>query len=85
MTLSQSTIDAIQTISKMVGRGLTPKQAAQKLLSDPNWRDSQGYAISKGVVRQAQKRVERRLEMEEAINNGVTVFVNGKPSTLQRK
>ena len=85
MTLSQSTIDAIQTISKMVGRGLTPKQAAQKLLADPNWRDSQGYSISKGVVRQAQKRVERRLEMEKAINNGVTVFINGKPSTLQRK
>jgi len=85
MSLSQSTIDAIQTISKLVSRGLTPKEAAAQLLSDPDWRDSQGYTISKGTVIQARKRVERRLEMEKAINNGVTVFVNGKPSTLQRK
>ena len=85
MSLSQSTIDAIQTISKLVSRGLTPKEAAAQLLADPDWRDSQGYTISKGAVIQARKRVERRLEMEKAINNGVTVFVNGKPSTLQRK
>ena len=85
MSLSQSTIDAIQAISKLVSRGLTPKQAQAKLLSDPDFRDSKGYTISKGAVIQARKRVERRLEMEKAIKNGVTVFVNGKPSTLQRK
>lgn len=79
MSLSLSVIDAIQTISKLVDGGLTPKQAQAKLLSDPDWRDSQGYTISKGAVIQARKRVERRLEMEKAIKNGVTVFVNGKP------
>jgi hypothetical protein len=77
--LSQSTLDAIQYISKLVSRGLTPKQAADKLLSDANYRCSKGYVATKGAVTQARKRVERRLEMEEAIKNGVTIFINNKP------
>ncbi len=77
--LSQSTLDAIQYISKLVSRGLTPKQAADKLLSDSAYRCSKGYAPTKGAVIQARKRVERRLEMEEAMKNGVTTFINGKP------
>jgi hypothetical protein len=77
--LSQSTLDAIQYISKLVSRGLTPKQAEQKLLSDPNYRCSKGYTATKGAVSQARKRVERRLAMEEAMEKGVTTFINGKP------
>ena len=77
--LSQATLDAIQYISKLVSRGLTPKQAADKLLTDTGYRCSKGYGVSKGVVTQARKRVERRLEMEEAMKNGVTTFINGKP------
>ena len=77
--LSQGTLDAIQYISKLVSRGLTPKQAADKLLSDTSYRCSKGYGVSKGVVTQARKRVERRLEMEEAMKNGVTTFINGRP------
>ncbi len=46
--LSQSTLDAIQYISKLVSRGLTPKQAADKLLSDSAYRCSKGYAPTKG-------------------------------------
>lgn len=79
MALSQATLDAIQAISKLVSQGLTPKQAADTILSDPSWRCSKGYVATKGAVRQARKRVERRLEMEESIKNGVTVFINGKP------
>jgi hypothetical protein len=77
--LSQATLDAIQYISKLVSHGLTPKQAADKLLSDSTYRCSKGYGVSKGSVTQARKRVERRLEMEEAMKNGVTTFINGKP------
>lgn len=77
--LSQATLDAIQYISKLVSRGLTPKQAADKLLSDTTYRCSKGYVATKGSVTQARKRVERRLEMEEAIKNGVTTFINGRP------
>jgi len=77
--LSQATLDAIQYISKLVNRGLTPKQAEAKLLSDPNYRCSKGYVATKGSVTQARKRVERRLEMEKAMENGVTIFINGKP------
>lgn len=77
--LSQATLDAIQYISKLVNRGLTPKQAADKLLSDTTYRCSKGYVATKGAVSKARKTVERRLEMEEAMKNGVTIFINGKP------
>ncbi len=78
-TLSLATIEVMSQMSKWVDRGLTPKEAALKMKTQLEWRCSKGYPASQGAITQARKRIERRLEMEEAIKSGVTTFYNCKP------
>ena len=47
---------------------------------EPQWRCGQGYLATKGGLRQARQRLERRVEMMKQVNNGVTVFTNNKPT-----
>ena len=79
-TLSQSTIDLISRMSKLVDQGLTPSDAVEWMTDiEPQWRCSKGYQASKGGLRQARQRLERRIEMMKQVNNGVTTFINNKP------
>ena len=79
-TLSQSTIDLLSRMSKLVDQGFTPDDAVEYMTDcEPEWRCSKGYTATKGGLRQAKQRLTRRIEMMKAVNNGVTTFINNKP------
>jgi len=79
-SLSQPVIDLLSHMSKLVDQGLTPVEAVEWMTEvEPQWRCSRGYPASKGGLVQARKRLERRVEMLNQVNNGVTVFNNHKP------
>lgn len=78
--LSQPVIDLLSHMSKLVDKGLTPVEAVEWMTEiEPQWRCSRGYPATKGGLRQALKRLERRVEMMKQANNGVTVFINNQP------
>ena len=79
-SLSQPVIDLLSHMSKLVDKGLTPAEAVEWMLEvEPQWRCGQGYLATKGGLRQARQRLERRVEMMRQANNGVTTFINNKP------
>jgi len=79
-SLSQPVIDLLSHMSKLVDKGLSPQEAVEWMETiDTDWRCSRGYPFTKGGLRQAQQRLERKIEMMKQANNGVTVFVNNKP------
>ena len=79
-TLSQSTIDLISRMSKLVDQGFTPEETVEYMTDcEPEWRCSKGYPASRGGLRQAKQRLDRRIEMMKQVNDGVTVFINNKP------
>tara|TARA_R100000152_G_C6538487_1_gene17552 strand:+ start:55 stop:324 length:270 start_codon:yes stop_codon:yes gene_type:complete len=79
-SLSQPVIDLLSRMSKLVDDGLTPEEAVEYMTDcEPEWRCSRGYPASRGGLRQAKKRLERRIEMMKQVNNGVTTFINNKP------
>jgi len=80
-SLSQPVIDLLSRMSKLVDDGLTPEEAVEYMTDcEPEWRCSRGYPATRGGLRQAKKRLERRVEMMKQVNNGVTVFTNHKPT-----
>ena len=80
-SLSQPIIDLLSRMSKLVDDGLTPEEAVEYMTDcEPEWRCSRGYPATRGGLRQAKKRLERRVEMMKQVNNGVTVFTNHKPT-----
>jgi len=80
-SLSQPVIDLLSRMSKLVDQGLTPEEAVEYMTDcEPEWRCSRGYPATRGGLRQAKKRLERRVEMMKQVNNGVTVFTNHKPT-----
>ena len=81
-TLSQSTIDLLSRMSKLVDQGFTPEETVEYMTDcEPEWRCSKGYPASRGGLRQAKQRLDRRIEMMKQVNNGVTVFINNKPQS----
>tara|TARA_R100000152_G_C6733791_1_gene158173 strand:+ start:560 stop:829 length:270 start_codon:yes stop_codon:yes gene_type:complete len=79
-SLSQPVIDLLSRMSKLVDQGLTPEEAVEYMTDcEPEWRCSRGYPATRGGLRQAKKRLERRVEMMKQVNNGVTVFHNNEP------
>jgi len=79
-SLSQPVIDLLSHMSKLVDKGLTPVEAVEWMQEvEPEWRCSRGYPFSKGGLRQARIRLERKIEMINQVNRGVTVFINNKP------
>ena len=81
-TLSQPTIDLLSRMSKLVDQGFTPEETVEYMTDcEPEWRCSKGYPASRGGLRQAKQRLDRRIEMMKQVNNGVTVFINNKPQT----
>ena len=80
-SLSQPVIDLLSHMSKLVDQGLTPVEAVEWMQEvEPQWRCGQGYLATKGGLRQARQRLERRIEMMKQVDNGVTVFNNHKPT-----
>ena len=80
-SLSQPVIDLLSHMSKLVDQGLTPLEAVEWMTEiEPQWRCSRGYPASKGGLIQARMRLERRVEMMNQVNSGVTVFNNHKPT-----
>ena len=78
--LSQSVIELLSHMSKLVDKGLTPVEAVEWMQEvDKDWRCIRGYSFSKGGLRQARIRLERRIEMMKQVENGVTIFINNKP------
>ena len=81
-TLSQSTIDLLSRMSKLVDQGFTPEETVEYMTDcEPEWRCSKGYPASRGGLRQAKQRLDRRIEMMKQVNNGVTIFINNKPQS----
>ena len=79
-SLSQPVIDLLSRMSKLVDSGLTPQEAVEWMRDcEPEWRCSRGYPASKGGLVQARKRLERRVEMMNQANKGVTTFINNQP------
>lgn len=79
-SLSQSVIDLLSHMSKLIDKGLSPQEAVEWMQEvEGDWRCSRGYPFTKGGLRQAQQRLERKIEMMKQVNNGVTVFINNKP------
>lgn len=79
-SLSQPVIDLLSHMSKLVDKGLTPQEAVEWMQEvEPEWRCGRGYPFSKGGLRQARIRLERRVEMMKQVNNGVTTFINNQP------
>ena len=79
-SLSQPVIDLLSHMSKLVDKGLTPVEAVEWMQEiEPQWRCSRGYPATKGGLRQARIRLERRVEMMKQVNNGVTTFINNQP------
>ena len=80
-SLSQPVIDLLSHMSKLVDKGLTPIEAVEWMTEcEPEWRCGRGYLATKGGLRQARQRLERRVEMMNQVNNGVTTFTNNKPT-----
>jgi hypothetical protein len=76
-SLSQPAIDLLSRMSKLVDKGYTPEQAKQHMLKlEPDWRCSRGYRATPSAMRQAVKRLKRRLEWEKA---GSSVIIDNKP------
>jgi hypothetical protein len=83
-SLSQPVIDLLSRMSKLVDDGLTPEEAVEYMTDcEPEWRCGKGYPASRGGLRQAKKRLERRVEMMRQVNNGVTTFINHKPQSIK--
>jgi hypothetical protein len=83
-SLSQPVIDLLSRMSKLVDQGLTPEEAVEYMTDcEPEWRCGKGYPASRGGLRQAKKRLERRVEMMRQVNNGVTTFINHKPQSIK--
>ena len=79
-SLSQPVIDLLSHMSKLVDKGLTPTEAVEWMQEiEPQWRCSRGYPATKGGLRQARIRLERRVEMMKQVNKGVTTFINNQP------
>ena len=79
-SLSQPVIDLLSHMSKLVDKGLTPLEAVEWMQEiEPQWRCSRGYRATTGGLRQARQRLERKVEMMNQVNNGVTTFINNKP------
>jgi len=79
-SLSQPVIDLLSHMSKLVDKGLTPTEAVEWMQEiEPQWRCSRGYPATKGGLRQARIRLERRVEMMNQVKNGVTTFINDQP------
>lgn len=79
-SLSQPVIDLLSHMSKLVDKGLTPVEAVEWMQEiEPQWRCSRGYPATKGGLRQARIRLERRVEMMKQVNSGVTTFINNQP------
>ena len=79
-SLSQPVIDLLSHMSKLVDKGLTPTEAVEWMQEiEPQWRCSRGYPATKGGLRQARIRLERRVEMMNQVKNGVTTFINNQP------
>ena len=79
-SLSQPVIDLLSHMSKLVDKGLTPVEAVEWMQEcEPQWRCSRGYLATKGGLRQARQRLERKVEMMKQANNGVTTFINNQP------
>ena len=79
-SLSQPVIDLLSHMSKLVDKGLTPVEAVEWMQEiEPQWRCSRGYLATKGGLRQARQRLERRVEMMQQANKGVTTFINNQP------
>ena len=79
-SLSQPVIDLLSHMSKLVDKGLTPTEAVEWMQEiEPQWRCSRGYPATKGGLRQARIRLERRVEMMQQVKNGVTTFINNQP------
>ena len=79
-SLSQPVIDLLSHMSKLVDKGLTPTEAVEWMQEiEPQWRCSRGYPATKGGLRQARIRLERRVEMMQQVNKGVTTFINNQP------
>lgn len=79
-SLSQPVIDLLSHMSKLVDKGLTPTEAVEWMQEcEPQWRCTRGYPATKGGLRQARIRLERRVEMMQQVNNGVTTFINNQP------
>ena len=80
-SLSQPVIDLLSHMSKLVDKGLTPQEAVEWMESiDTDWRCGRGYPATKGGLRQARIRLERRIEMMNLANKGTTTFINNKPT-----
>ena len=80
-SLSQPVIDLLSYMSKLVDKGLTPIEAVEWMQEiEPQWRCSRGYRATTGGLRQARQRLERKVEMMRQVNNGVTTFINNKPT-----
>ena len=77
--LSTSSIELLNKMSKLVDNGLTPKEAQEWLLECEDWRCSMGVSPSKGQIISIRKRIEQKQKMMRQVNNGVTIFINGKP------
>ena len=78
-SLSQPVIDLLSHMSKLVDKGLTPTEAVEWMQEiEPQWRCSRGYPATKGGLRQARIRLQRRVEMMKQVNNGVTTFINNQ-------
>ena len=79
-SLSQPVIDLLSHMSKLVDKGLTPTEAVEWMQEvEPEWRCGRGYPATKGGLRQARIRLERRIEMMNQVKNGVTTFINNQP------
>ena len=79
-SLSQPVIDLLSHMSKLVDKGLTPTEAVEWMQEiEPEWRCGRGYPATKGGLRQARIRLERRVEMMNQVNKGVTTFINNQP------
>ena len=79
-SLSQPVIDLLSHMSKLVDKGLTPTEAVEWMRDcEPQWRCTRGYPATKGGLRQARIRLQRRVEMMKQVNNGVTTFINNQP------
>ena len=80
-SLSQPVIDLHSHMSKLVDKGLTPIEAVEWMQEiEPQWRCRRGYRATTGGLRQARQRLERKVEMMNQVNNGVTTFINNKPT-----
>jgi hypothetical protein len=75
--LSLPAIELLSRMSKLVDKGYTPEQAKSYMINnEPDWRCSRGYKATPSSMRQAIKRLKRRLEWERS---GSSVIIDNKP------